>query len=389
MSSCPVCDGKAVESLLELDGMPAYCNVLWPSRDQAVRAARGDIRLAFCGICGMIWNTAFDGRLLQYSVEYENSLHFSGVFQRYAEELVDRLIKRYGLRGKHVIDIGAGKGDFLALICERGGNRGVGFDPSYGGEADNANGNGALTFVRDVYSERYADYPADFASCRHVLEHIERPRVFLETVRRAAVRTGAVLYFEVPAAEYMLRHGGVWDVIYEHCSYFSAASLRRLFETTGFDVLDLGRAFGGQYLWLEARASHSGGVQVPSGEKRELRNLQALAAGFSRRVERTLDAWRAGFPRLLGEGGVAVWGAGSKGVTFLNLVGPASSASAVVDINPRKQGRHVAGTGHSVVAPDRLTRHPPRSILVMNPLYVNEVRELTAELGLTARIVEP
>ena len=68
---------------------------------------------------------------MEYTQSYENSLHFSPGFQKFAADLADRLITRYNLRGKDVIDIGCGKGDFLKLICARGGNRGVGFDPSY------------------------------------------------------------------------------------------------------------------------------------------------------------------------------------------------------------------------------------------------------------------
>ena len=40
------------------------------------------------------------------------------------------LIRRYDLRGKEVIEIGCGKGEFLSLLCEVGDNRGVGFDPA-------------------------------------------------------------------------------------------------------------------------------------------------------------------------------------------------------------------------------------------------------------------
>ena len=50
-----------------------------------------------------------------------------------------------------------------------------------------------------------------------------------------------------------LREAAFWDVYYEHCSYFSTGSLARLFRAAKFDLLELGRDYGDQYLLLAAR----------------------------------------------------------------------------------------------------------------------------------------
>ena len=49
-----------------------------------------------------------------------------------------------------------------------------------------------------------------------------------------------------------------------------------------------------------------------------------------------------------------VWGAGSKGVTFLNVLKSDGAIDYLVDINPYKQGLYVPGTGQQVVSPDML-----------------------------------
>jgi hypothetical protein len=56
----------------------------------------------------------------------------------------------------------------------------------------------------------------------------------------------------------------------------------------------------------------------------------------------------------------------------------------VVDINPRKQGRYVAGTGQRIVPPEFLRDYRPGVIIVMNPVYRDEIREMTERLGVTA-----
>ncbi len=82
-----------------------------------------------------------------------------------------------------------------------------------------------------------------------------------------------------------------------------------------------------------------------------------------------------------------VWGAGSKGITFVNVVPEGARISALVDVNPHKQGRFAPGTGTAVVGPESLRGRPVRSIIVMNPLYRDEVAQAAHELGLAPDII--
>jgi SAM-dependent methyltransferase len=376
-SGCPVCGGRSTRSLIDLGQLPVFCNVLWPSRELARNAPRGPLRLVVCEDCGMIWNSAFDPALVSYDGGYENSLHYSPTFQRYAERLVTRLVERYDLRGKTVVEIGSGRGDFLRLICAAGGNRGVGFDPAYDGPETPAGSD--IRFVRELYSQAHADVAADLVCCRHVLEHVEDPRAFAATVREA-MADGAVLYVEMPSGEYMLETAGVWDVIYEHCSFFTEPALRRLLESTGFEVLETGRDFGGQYLWAEARPARQAG-ETPA----EVSDIVAQAHAFAGSSRAKVD----GAGELLGRrppGSVALWGAGSKGVTFLNLVPAGADVASVVDVNPHKHGRYVPGVGQPVLPPDDLSRRSVETVLITNPLYRDEVETMLAEAGSPAEV---
>lgn len=386
--SCPVCRAPAGAPFVEIERVPVFCNVQWPTREEAAAAARGDIRLAFCDDCGMIWNTAFEPGLVEYEAAYENSLHYSDVFRRYAAHLAARLVERYDVRDKDILDIGSGNGDFLTLLCGLGGNRGVGFDPSYRGPDHVAAGAGSVRFVRDLYSSAHAETPADLVCCRHVLEHVVDPAELLATLRRLlATRPDAVLYFEVPAAEYVLEHLSAWDVIYEHCSLFSAPALRRLFVGAGFAIRDLGFSYGGQYLWVEAAPGEVQGAV--GGAPESVADLARLSRDFERRFRRLLHDSRAMIDDLAARGPLAVWGAGSKGVTFLNLVASARNGDSVVvvDVNPRKQGKHVAGRGNRILAPHELPEAAPATVLVMNPLYRREVERALADLRLQAPVV--
>jgi SAM-dependent methyltransferase len=372
---------------LEIPRIPVFCNVLWSTREEAIRAPMGEMRLGFCGNCGHIFNVAFDPSLIEYTQDYENSLHFSPRFRSYAESLAARLVERYDLHDKDIIEIGCGTGEFLSLLCQMGGNRGIGFDPSYVPEPDPDHKAARVTFIRDVYSERYADYKADFVCCRQVLEHIESPRDFLVSVRQAiGNRLGTAVFFEVPNAMFTLRDLGIWDLIYEHPSYFSASSLSRLFTLCGFDIRDLYETYSGQFLCVEAVPSKSFGP-TPS----PLENLEEVVhhgAVFAERYRNEVQKWRRYLERVAAASQRAVvWGGGSKGVSFVNTLKVHDQIEYIVDINPRKQGMYVPGTGQQIVPPQFLPDYHPDVVIIMNPIYEAEIQGLVSELGLSPQFV--
>ncbi len=380
----PVCPDSDLIHLIEMRQLPVHCNVLWPTREDARNAPRGDMRLVYSPACGHTYNLAFDPSLMEYTQEYENSLHFSPRFQEYATALAEGLVEKYDLRDKDIVEIGAGKGDFLIMMCALGSNRGWGYDPSYvpeeGYTADN------VTFIEDFYTDKYIDQRADLIICRHVLEHIEDPDAFIAQVRRAVGEQQSVVFLEVPNALWTIRRGGIWDIIYEHCSYFTPQSLTYLFRKHGFRVLAVNEVFGGQFLTIEAMPD-DGAVDSNDWDA-ELAELTEDARAFAANYRQKRDEWqqRLGELSAAGRRGV-VWGAGSKGVTFLNALNAGEEIAAVVDINPRKQGKYVAGTGQRIVPPSELKALDPDFVIIMNANYRDEISRMLADVGVESEIL--
>ncbi len=59
----PVCATAEIIDLVEMKGVPVHCNVLWPTREAAIGAPRGDIRLGYSPACGHTYNLDFDPAL--------------------------------------------------------------------------------------------------------------------------------------------------------------------------------------------------------------------------------------------------------------------------------------------------------------------------------------
>ncbi len=363
--------------------MPVHIGVQWPNQDAARRCPKGDIKLAFCHSCGLVANLAFDPARLAYSQAYDNSLYFSPFFREYARSLATRLIERYNLYNKQIVEIGCGKGDFLVLLCELGNNRGVGFDPSYEAERLDSEVVKQITFIQDFYSERYASYHGDLVCCRYVFEHIHRPTDFLAMVRRTiGDRSDTVVYFEVPNVLFILRDLSIWDIIYEHCSYFSAGSLAHVFALCGFDICDLTEAYGGQFLGIEATPSE-GATALKPDRWDNLKEVAEAVVAFTENCQQRIEAWQSDLERIEQAGQrVVLWGAGAKAVGFLNLLKIHDQIEHVVDINPHKQGTYIAGTGQQIVSPEFLVDYRPDTVIVMNPIYKREIQQLVEGLGL-------
>jgi SAM-dependent methyltransferase len=355
---------------------------------QALEFPRGTIVLGFCSECGFISNVAFNSSLLDYSSVYEDQQCFSPTFNVFAQNLAKRLIKKYNLYDKNILEIGCGKGDFLALLCELGHNTGVGIDPAYVDGRIQSEASDRLTFIRDYYSEYYAHYCGDLVCCRHTLEHIFNTQEFVRSVRQAiGDRLNTIVFFEVPDVTRVLCELAFWDIYYEHCSYFRPGSLARLFRSCKFEVMCLSRDFDDQYLLIEAKP-----VSQLSAKTHELEeNVEETAKHvgyFSEHIHQELDQWKCHLRQIRADGKRAViWGSGSKCVSFLAALNVKEEIEYVIDVNPHRHGKFIAGSGKKIMPPEFLKKYKPDVTIVMNQIYCNEIRQMLADMGVTTELI--
>ncbi len=385
--ACPSCGAEDMLGFYRVDAVPVHSCLLICDRDEAMAYPTGQLCLSFCEACGFISNTSFDPHEQHYSAQYEETQGFSARFRTFAEGLCDRLINDYDIRGKRVLEIGCGKGEFLAQICAMGGNQGIGIDPAYVPERDPSGRVPSVSFIQDFYSERYAHLEADVVCCRHTLEHIGRTQRFLRMIRDAiGERTQTLVVFEVPDTLRILREGAFWDLYYEHCSYFTPGSLARLFRATGFDVDQLYLDFDDQYIIITAYPSGDPVSLSPLEE--QVSSLKHVIEGFAQTCGSAVVYWTDALNRAGEEGKrVVLWGSGSKAVAFLTTLNCGDAIGCVVDINPYKHGKFLPCTGHQIVSPESLTEYRPDQIIVMNPIYCDEIRRDLSRLGLTAELL--
>jgi len=384
-SNCPGCGSADVSIFYNLRQVPVHSVLLMTTRQMAINYPKGNITLGFCHNCGFISNFDFAPDLLEYCPKYEETQGFSPTFNFFHRRLANYLVTKYDLYEKDILEIGCGKGEFLALICRLGNNRAVGFDPAYdkGRWQNHGAGKEKVTFIRDFFCEKYAHYKADFICCKMTLEHIYRTSDFMNMVRDSvADRADTVVFFQIPEAGRILREIAFWDIYYEHCSYFAPASLYRLFVSCGFDVLNIWTDYNDQYLMIEAMTGDNR-ISLPNDVEQSRHRMAESVSFFAENYQSRLEKWKRYLNDLhRNRQKIVLWGSGSKAVSFLTTLKINKQIEYVVDINPFRWNSFIAGTGHKIVCPDFLRAYKPDAVVVMNPVYTEEIRRLLADMGL-------
>ena len=382
---CPICNSSDLFRFAHRAAMPVHQNLLCNNPAAARAVAKGCLDMKVCRTCGFVFNAEFDDAKLAYGENYDNTQDFSPMFDTYLGELVRYLVEERNVRNARIVEVGCGKGAFLRRLVtyEGAGNHGIGFDPSYVSPMHDLDGR--ISFQKRFYGPDCTDVQADVVVCRHVIEHVKEPLVLLGAVRDALTHSRhARVFFETPCVDWILRNRVIWDFFYEHCSLFSMNSLRAAFEVAGFEVRHVQRAFGDQYLWIEAATAEE--PRKPDWQPEE---TPVLAREYAVDEKQRLFAWSEEINRLARNGRVALWGAGAKGSTFANLVDPNGYLiDCVVDLNPNKQGRYIPGSGHPIVGYRELVERKVTDVILMNPNYRDETLKLLHAAQIDTKLIE-
>ena len=383
-NTCPSCKTPGMAAFYKAHNVPIQSCTMFPTQQEAVNFPQGHVLLGFCSNCGFISNMAFDPSKIDYATLTPEEQGCSATFNTYAHQLANHLIERYDLHGKHVSEIGCGRGDFLSLLCELGDNYGVGIDPSIVSGGVESKAISRMIFIKDYFSERYTEHLGDFVCCRHTLEHIFPTAEFISSIRRSIGTKNIPVFFEVPDISRILQEVAFWDIYYDHCSYFNLRSLAQLFRYCNFEVVSLEKGYFDQYLLIEAKPVNQPSQKTFEGEENVVK-IAKMVNLFSEQYEQKLKYWKKELSRIKNEKKRAiVWGSGSKCVSFMTTLEIKDEVQFIVDINPNRHGKFIPGVGKQIVSPESLKDYKPQTIIIMNPIYYTEIKKMVESMGISA-----
>lgn len=373
-SACPCCGAPQPQPLCRTASQPVNSCVLVASRARSLEFPRRALELWACAACGFVWNAAFDAAAVVYDTDYEGTQIHSVVFREYLTDLASNWLAHCGRRVGSILEVGCGQGEFLEALSVVTGADLHGYDPAWRGV-----GGGRATIVADALP----DVPtrrADVVVNRMTLEHIADPLPF---VRRMAewLTPGGTLITQVPDAARMIELQLACDLVHEHVNYFSGASLTALLRRAGFVETTVTREYAGQHMTAFARYEGS-----PESDERPLRRDDLDR--FATAVADFGTTWDTRLRDFVARGRrVVVWGAGSRATALLASLPEPGLVSFAVDINPRRNGTYILGTGCPTHLPEVLRGERRLAVVVTNSIYVEEIRAELDRLDASAELV--
>jgi 2-polyprenyl-3-methyl-5-hydroxy-6-metoxy-1,4-benzoquinol methylase len=272
--------------------------------------------------------------------------------------------EKFGLSGKKVLDVGAGKGEMLDVLKE------AGFKAS-GLEASHASVKTGRAASRDMIRGYIGDKgkikgaPYDAFISLNYLEHVPDPGSALRNIH-GNTAPGAAGFVTVPNLDYLLKTKCHYEFVADHVSYFTKKTLAFAFEANGFDV-------------LECETINEDNDIAATVKKRE---ALSLAGDYS-----AVESLIADLRRILGEckskgKKAAVWGAGHRTLALLALSG-ARDIEYVIDSARFKHGKFTPILHKKIVPPEHVKEHKVDLVMVMVPgLYPGEVLKTLDSMNL-------
>lgn len=356
--------------LLEYLNMPKSAQ-FFPDQEQLKKECGVDILLQQCPNCGLVQAA---GEPVPYFRDVIRATGVSDEMRSFRVRQYTDWVKKYQLQRRRIIEIGCGKGEYMAFMEEAEARvEGLEHLPE---SLDKGRQAGHVMIEGFIEDETYRIFPPNgregdspFSEtmyhgfyCMNFLEHIPEPGGFLRGIA-ANLEEYAVGLVEVPNLDMILEKSLYSEFIQDHLSYFTERTLRGILEQNGFEVIEC------KTVWYD---------YIISAEVRKRSFLDV--SGFRRQEEHIRMQMKQFLLKKSQEGKkVAVWGAGHQALANLSLLDMAESIHCVIDSADFKQNKYTPATHLPVVAPDILTTNEIQTVIIMAASYSDEIKQIMTD----------
>lgn len=204
---------------------------------------RGDCVLDIkqCSGCGLIYNASFNHRKIQQvylNEKYMQQKIFSTSLNNILLNIKNKIMS-YSEKDDIFLEIAPGLGDlFYALAKEVKFIYGVDPSPS---SSSRIKGLKNAELIQDFFDENIKNRinkKVNFIIFRHLLEHIDTPKILLQNVVDFLLEDGKI-YIEVPNALEIFKHKRFYEFFHDHVNYFQPNVLINIFNELGCECIDI------------------------------------------------------------------------------------------------------------------------------------------------------
>ena len=352
MKRCIAC-GAILEDkpIITLDDMPSIAQNL-PDERTVDKDKGVTISLYRCTGCGLVQH---DAGAVPYYKDVIRAGGYSTTMEKLRISQYDKWIDTYDLRGKKIIEVGCGRGEFLSIL-DRYDVHAVGMEhDSLLVEEAREDGLDVFEGFAGDSDEYWQGTPYDAFTSFNFLEHQPNPCTYLRAAAHNLVDGGYGL-ITVPSFEYILEQKSFYEIIPDHISYYTSNSLEAILGICGFEVLSCERI---------NRDTISAFIR-----KRKSEDLSFL----SDNKERLFDDINSLVDRYIDKNQkIAIWGASHQGLTICGAAHLGDKISCIIDSAPFKQGRYAPSSHIKIVSPEFARIQNLNAIIIVAPGYTDEI----------------
>jgi len=357
ISDCRVCGNEFFEKpILQLKNMPKSAQN-FPDENSLSEDEGADLDVYQCSGCGLV---QLNCEPVSYYKEVIRASAFSGEMREFRIKQFDEFVKEFSLEHKKVIEIGCGKGEYLALMKQSGANAyGTEYSPESSLHCVGEGLNVESIYIEDENCDLH-DAPFDAFFIMNFFEHLPEPNTVLRGVYNNLSDDGIGLV-EVPNFNMILEKNLFSEFIADHLFYFTKKTLTSTLERNGFEIIDC------KEIWHDYIIS----ATIRKRKKIDISRFD----DHQMKIKREINDYIYSFDQRP----VAVWGAGHQSLAVLSLTEVSNRVCYVVDDALFKQGKYTPATHVPIVSSDMITEQPPAAIIVMAASYSDEVSKKVLE----------
>jgi len=367
---CPACQSTDQEVLFDMGSQPMSLVALQRDPLQSASLERHRIRLAICRNCGHVHNIDFNPNHVSYAAAGCRMYNSGSGWQRHVEVTVKQVEEIEDV--ELIIEVGAGDCEFLNRINTDAIK--IAIDPCEAVERAEELG---IQYYREHFDPKQ-HIPLDGGKLviimRHLLEHMENPREFIEPIVRMAEKRAqdTILLIEVPCCQEALKKCRIEDWTYEHPQHFTVLSMMKLFRACGIEFSHAATTYGGEVI-----------VAMAKLEPKRTKGLTVDQILFKyKRAQAKIDEVRSWLVNTTDR--VALWGGGGKSAMFINKF-KLPDTTLVVDSHEEKWGFCVPGTKIPMVSPTALKKFPVDYIICTTSWRSLDIRDEIIKLGIECK----